>query len=213
MFAQEEEANYDRQLKREDMELNHLEIATQELWQDWIDAKEVNKKRLQAKKAASRVLPPECQTAQLEREKQAKVTGLSTPTKSEDRYPGWTVQPQKKPAVGEDTPTAYQTPGDQRREEMTIVECDAALMAELGADRVLDPLAPSPGPRSSQGPHSSPGPQTPPQFSDADVDVPSINLLGVSPITSADNQLLGVISDSPMETTSTSTSAISTSTF
>ena len=90
---------------------------------------------------------------------------------------------------------------------MTIAECDAALEAKLGADRVLDPLAPSPGPRLL------PGPQTPPQFSDANVDIPSIDLPGASPITNADNQLLDAVSESPMETTSASTSIVSTPTF
>ena len=173
-----------------------------------MEADELNKKRLQAKKAASRVfLPPECQAAQLEREKQAKVTGLSMPTNSEDQFPGWTLKPQKKPAAGVNMQTSYQTPGNLRRREMTIAERDAALEAELGVDRVLDPLAPSPAPCSS------PGPQTPPQFSDTDVDVPSIDLLGASPITNADNQLFGMISDSPMETMLASTSAISTLMF
>ena len=78
------------------MELNELEVATQELWQDWIEADELKQKRFLAKKAASHVLPPECRATQLEREKQAKITGLSMPTKSEDRYPGWTVHPQKR---------------------------------------------------------------------------------------------------------------------
>ena len=206
-FTQEEKANYNRQLKRPDMELNNLEMATQELWQDWLEANEQNSKRLQAKKAASSVLPPEHRAAQLEREKQVKVTGLNTPTKSKDRYPGWTVQPRKKPANGVDIPTSYQTPLDLRRKEMTIAERDAALMDELGADRVLDPLA------SAAVPRSSPGPQTPSQFSDADVDVPSIKLPGASPITHTDNQLLGTVLDSPMETTSASTSPISTPTF
>ena len=207
VFTQEEKADYDCQLKREDMELNDLEIETQKLWCNWLEAKELDKERAQAKKAASKVLPPECRAAQLEREKQAKVTGLNKPTKSKDRYPGWTVCPRKKPAADADAPAPYQTPGDLRRKDMTIAECDAALEAELGGDRVLDPLAPSPGPCSS------PGPQTPPQFSDADVDIPSIELPGASPITNADDQLLGAVSESPMETTSASTSTVSTPMF
>ena len=40
------------------MELNDLEIETQELWRDWVEAEELNKERAQAKKAASKVLPP-----------------------------------------------------------------------------------------------------------------------------------------------------------
>ena len=80
------------------------------------------------------------------------------------------------------------------------------LAEELGAKDVLDPLA-----LSSLGPPPSPGPQTPPQFEDADIDIPSISLPGTLPITSADNQLLGASAESPMEATSASTSA-STST-
>ena len=52
---------------------------------------------------------------------------------------------------------------------MTTDECDDAIGVELGAKDVIDPLA-SPTSRSS------PGPQTPPQFMDADIDVPSIAL-------------------------------------
>ena len=93
-----------------------------------------------------------------------------------------------------------------RKKEQTINERNAALADELGANDVLDPLG-----LSSPGPLPSPGPQTPPQFEDADIDIPSISLPGTSPITSADNQLLGAEGGSPMETASASTSA-STST-
>ena len=206
MFTQEQQADYDHQMKREDMKLNDLEVSTQELWQDWMEIDEMNSRRLQAKQAASCNLQPECRAAQLEREKQAKITGLNMP-KSEDRFPGWVLQPQKKPPVGVNMPTSYQTPADLRRREMTIAECNAALADELGANDVLDPLGFSPGPCPS------PGPQTPPQFEDADVDIPSINLPGASPITNADNQLLDVNAESPMETTSASTSVVSTPLF
>ena len=43
-LTQEKKADYDCQLKRQDMELNDLEIATQELWQDWMDADELKQK-------------------------------------------------------------------------------------------------------------------------------------------------------------------------
>ena len=96
---------------------------------------------------------------------------------------------------------------------MTADERAATLEAELGADGVLDPLAPSPRSCLTQRSCLSPGPQTPPQFADANVDIPPIDLPGSSPITNADNQLLGAVSESPMETTSASTSAVSTPTF
>ena len=166
----------------------------------------MKRKQEQVKAAAQRQLPPEHRAAQLEREKQARVTGLDTSPSAENRYPGWVVRPRRKPADGQDLPTSYQTPRDVRKEDQTIDERNATLADELGAEDVLDPLG-----LSSPGPLPSPGPQTPPQFEDADVDIPSISLPGTSPITSADNQLLGVEAGSPMETASASTSA-STST-
>ena len=108
---QEEKVDYNCQLKREGKKLNNLEVATQELWQDWMEAAELNKKRLQVKQAASHDLPPERRAAHLEREQQAKITGLSMPTKSNDRYPGWVLWPQKKPVAGVDMPASYQIPG------------------------------------------------------------------------------------------------------
>ena len=198
-----EQADYERQLKRNGS-LNELEISTQWLWQDWIQADEINQKRRQAKQKASHELPPERRAAQLEREKQAKVTGLPTSTQTEDRYPGWVAEVRKKP--GTDTPMPYKTPGDLKR-GMTTEERDAALGAELGADDLIDPLA-SPAPR-----RSSPGPQTPPQFTDADVDIPSVAMPSASPVTHAENQLLGAEPDSPMIVSSSSTSAVSTPTF
>ena len=209
MFTQDQKADYERQLRREGMELNDLEAATQRLWQEWMEADEMKKKQQQAKAAAQRQLPPERRATQLEREKQAKVTRLGTSPSVENRYPGWVARPWKKPADGHDPPAPYQAPRDVRERDrnQTINERNAALADELGADDVLDPLK-LPSPR----PSLSPGPQTPPQFEDADVDIPSISLPGTSPITNADNQLLGVSADSPMETTSASTSA-STSTI
>ena len=97
------------------------------------------------KRAASRELPPERRAAQLEREKQAKITGLQTPTQTEDRYPGWVLEVRKK--SGANTPTPYQTPGDLRR-GMTTDEQNDAIGIELGARDIIDPLA-SPTPRSS----------------------------------------------------------------
>ena len=196
----------DRQLRREGMELNDLEVATQKLWQDWMEADEIKSKQQQAKAAAQRQLPPERRATQLEREKQARVTGLGTSPSAEDRYPGWVARPRKKPADGHDPPTSYQTPSDMKKKDQTIDERNAALADELGAKDVLDPLG-----LSSPGPQPSPGPQTPPQLEDVDIDIPSISLPSTSPITSADNQLLGVDAGSPMETTSASISA-STST-
>ena len=189
----------ERQLHREGMELNDLEVATQKLWQDWMEADEIKSKQQQAKAAAQRQLPPERRAAQLEREKQARVTGLGTSPSAEDRYPGWVAKPRKKPTDGHDPPTSYQTPSDMKKKDQTIDERNATLGDELGAKDVLDPLG-----LSSPGPQPSPGPQTPPQFEDADIDIPSISLPGTSPITSADNQLLGVGAESPMETTSAS---------
>ena len=170
-----------------------------------MQADKLNKKHQQVKQAASRDLPPECQAAQLEREKQAKITGLNTPTKSEERYPGWVVQARKKPVAGINTPTSYQTPGDLKQ-GMTTAEHDAALGVELGAEAVIDPLA-------SLVSCSSPGPQIPPQFMDTEVDIPSITLPGASPVTHAENQLLDVNPDSPMLTTSATTSTASTPLF
>ena len=206
MFTPDQKADYECQLRREGMELNDLEAATQRLWQDWVEAEEMKTKQQQAKAAAQCQLPPERWAAQLEREKQARVTGLGTSPSAENRYPGWVVRPRKKPADGQDPPTSYQTPSDVKKKDQTIDERNAALADELGAEDVLDPLG-----LSSPGLLLSPGPQTPPQFEDADVDIPSISLPGTSPITSADNQLLGVEAGSPMETASASTSA-STST-
>ena len=201
--TEDEKADYERQLKNRREGLNDLELATQQLWKDWMQAEEINKKRQQAKRAASRDLPPERQAAQLEREKQAKITGLQTPTQTEDRYPGWVLQVRKKP--GADTPMPYHTPGDSNR-GMTTDEHNDAISVELGAKDVIDPLA-SPTSRSSLGP------QTPPQFMDTDVDVPSIALPAASPVTHAEDQLLEADPNSPMLTTSTSTSAISTPSF
>ena len=198
-----EKADYECQLKRNGS-LNELEIATQRLWQDWMQADEINQKRRQAKLNASRELPPERRAAQLEREKQAKITGLQTSTQMEDRYPGWVAEVRKK--TGADTPTPYKTLGDLKK-RMTAEECNDALGAELGADAIIDPLA-SPAPR-----RSSPGPQTPPQFMDADVEIPSIAMPAASPVTHAEDQLLEAEPDSPMIISSGSTSTLSTQTF
>ena len=204
MFSQDQKADYERQLRREDMELNDLETATQRLWQEWLEADEKKKKQQQKKAAAQRQLPPERRAAQLEREQQAKVTGLGTSPGIENRYPGWVVRPRRKPADGQDPSAPYQTPKDVRLkdQDQTIDERNAALARELGAEDVLDPLKPS----SPELP-PSPGPQTPPQFEDADIDIPSISLPGASPITNADDQLLGACAESPMETASASASA------
>ena len=59
MFTPDQKADYERQLHREGMELNDLEVATQKLWQDWMDADEIKSKQQQAKAAAQRQLPPE----------------------------------------------------------------------------------------------------------------------------------------------------------
>ena len=42
-LTSEEKADYERQLRRNG-NLNELEIATQRLWQDWIQADEINQK-------------------------------------------------------------------------------------------------------------------------------------------------------------------------
>ena len=218
MFTRDQKADYERQLRREGMELNDLEAATQRLWQEWMEADEMRKKQQQAKAAAQHQLPPERRAAQLEREQQAKVTGLGTSPGVENRYPGWVVRPRRKPADSQDPPAPYQTPRDVRLKDrdQTINERNAALADELGAGDVLDPLELSP-----PGPLPSPGPQTPPQFKDADIDIPSISLPGASPITNADDQLLAASAESPMEavsasasaSTSASTSTVSTPSF
>ena len=208
MFSQDQKADYERQLRRENMELNNLEAATQRLWQEWMEADEKKKKQQQKKAAAQRQLPPERRAAQLEREQKAKVTGLGTSPGVENRYPGWVVRPRRKPADNQDPPAPYQTPEDVRLKDRNraIDERNAALADELGAGDVLDPLE-----LSSPMPPLSPGPQTPPQYEDAEIDIPSISLPGTSPITNADDQLLGASAESPMETASASTPA-STST-
>ena len=169
-----------------------------------MQADEINRKRRQAKLNASHELPPERRAAQLERERQARITGLQTPTQTEDRYPGWVAEVRKRP--GADTPTPYKTPGDLKR-EMTVEERDAALGAELGADAVVDPLA------SPALCRPSPGPETPPQYMDADVEIPSIAMPAASPVTHAKDQLLETEPDSPMIISSSSTSTVSTPTF
>ena len=58
-----------------------------------MEADEMKKKQQQAKAAAQRQLLPERRAAQLEREKQAKVTGLGTSPSVENRYPGWVARP------------------------------------------------------------------------------------------------------------------------
>ena len=142
MFTLDQKADYERQLRREGTELNDLEAATQRLWQEWMEADEMKKKQQQAKAAAQRQLPPEHRAAQLEREKQAKVTGLSTSPSVENRYPGWVARPRKKPADGHDPPAPYQAPRDVRERDrnQTIDERNTALADELGANDVLDPL-------------------------------------------------------------------------
>ena len=126
MFTPDQKADYERQLRRKGMELNDLEAATQRLWQDWVEADEIKQQQQQAKAAAQRQLLPERQAAQLEQEKQARVTGLGTSPSAENRYPGWVARPRKKPADGHDPPTSYQTPSDVRKKDQTIDERNAA---------------------------------------------------------------------------------------
>ena len=127
MFTLDQKADYECQLRREGMELNDLEAATQRLWQEWMETDEMKKKQQQAKAAAQRQLPPERQAAQLEREKQAKVTGLGTSPSVENRYLGWVARPRKKPANGHDPPAPYQAPRDVRERDrnQTIDEQNA----------------------------------------------------------------------------------------
>ena len=125
MFTPDQKADYERQLCREGMELNDLEAATQRLWQDWVEAEEMKRKQQQAKAAAQHQLLPERRAAQLEREKQARVTGLGPSPSAENRYSGWVVRPRRKPADGQDPPTSYQTPSDVRKKDQTINERNA----------------------------------------------------------------------------------------
>ena len=79
-------------------------------------------------------LPLERQLARRQRQEQAKVTGIATPSTNDSKYPLWHRQPQCK-TPGPNVPQPYATP-----KEMSAAGCDARLNKELGSEDVYDPL-------------------------------------------------------------------------
>ena len=90
---------------------------------------------------------------------------LSTSSQADDGYPGWVPRQRSKWVDDQDVRKPYLIPKEAKG-TVSATDREATLNLELDASSVRDPLAAT----------HSPGPQTPPQFADADVAIPPINL-------------------------------------
>ena len=125
--------------------LNDLEQATECLYECSLEAEAHRDERRAKAEADSARLPLEQQLAQKQRQEQAKVMGIVTPSTDDSKYPLWHHQPQRK-TPGPDVPRPYATP-----KEMGAAGRDAMINKELGLEDVYDPLqsrnaSPTPGP-------------------------------------------------------------------
>ena len=133
LFDRSQQAEFDRQQKCH-ANLNDLEQATECLYECSLEAKAHRDERRAKVEADSTWLPLERQLARKQRQEQAKVTGIVTPSTDDSKYPLWHCQPQRK-TPGPDVPRPYAT-----LKEMGTAGCDALINKELGLEDVYDPL-------------------------------------------------------------------------
>ena len=146
LFDRPQHSEFERQQKCH-ATLNHLEQATEQLYDRSLKAEAQDNERRAKAEADSAWLPLECQLACKKRQEQARVTGIATSSMDDAKYPHWHRQPQCK-TPGPDVPQPYATP-----KEMSAARHDTRLNKELGLDNVYDPLAlrnasPTLGPRT-----------------------------------------------------------------
>ena len=193
---------FDRQQKCH-ADLNDLEQATEHLYECSLEAEAHRDDRRAKAEADSVRLPLEWQLAQKQRQEQAKVMGIVTPSTEDSKYPLWYRPPQCK-TPGPDVPRPYATP-----KEMSAAGRDTMINKELGLEDVYDPL-------QSRNAMPTLGPWTPPAYGEDTATIPPIRLptsggsgdsgvggltSGVaSPVTKRDDWLLdGLPPGSPME--------------
>ena len=134
LFDRSQQAEFDRQQKHH-ADLNDLEQATEHLYECSLEAEAHHDERRAKAEANSAQLLLEQQLAQKQRQEQAKVTGIATPSTDNSKYPLWHRQPQCK-TPGPDVPRPYATP-----KEMGAAGCDTMINKELGSEDVYDPPA------------------------------------------------------------------------
>ena len=144
LFDRSQQAEFDRQQKCH-ANLNDLEQATDCLYECSLEAEAHRDERKAKVEADSMWLLLERQLARKQRQEQAKVTGIVTPSTDDSKYPLWHHQPQCK-TPGPDVPRPYAT-----LKEMGAAGRDTLINKELGLEDVYDPLQsrnalPTPGP-------------------------------------------------------------------
>ena len=144
LFDRSQQVEFHRQQKHH-ADLNDLEQATECLYECSLEAEAHCDERRAKAEADSALLLLERQLAQKQRQEQAKVMGIVTPSTDDSKYPLWHHQPQRK-TPSPDVPRPYTTP-----KEMGAAGCDTLINKELGSEDVYDPLqsrnaSPTPGP-------------------------------------------------------------------
>ena len=157
-----QQVEFDRQQKCH-ADLNDLEQATEHLYECSLEAEAHRDERRAKAEANSTRLPLERQLARKQRQEQAKVTGIVTPSTDDSKYPLWHCQPQCK-TPGPDVPRPYTTP-----KEMGAAGRDTMINKELGSEDVYDPL-------QSRNASTTLGPRTPPVYSKDTATIPPIRL-------------------------------------
>ena len=145
-----------------------------------------------SKEAATKDLPPERQTARVERQASAmpRKDGVSSTSMSATLYPYWVLSWAGR-RTSPDTPQPYRTPREDASRHLTLED-------ELDASSVFDPL------QLSQG---TEGPWTPPHYSETPTHIPQFDIAKVgvlpkmSPITDQENALLNLAPGSPVTRT------------
>ena len=133
LFDRSQQVEFDRQQKPH-ADLNDLEQATEHLCECSLEAEAHHDERRVKAEADSARLPLEQQLARKQRQEQAKVTGIVTPSTDDSKYPLWHRQPQCK-TPGPDVPQPYAT-----LKKMGTAGCDAQINKELGSEDVYDLL-------------------------------------------------------------------------
>ena len=133
LFDRSQQAEFDRQQKHH-ADLNDLEQATEHLYECSLETEAHCDERRAKAEVDSVRLPLGRQLAQKQRQEQAKVTGIVTPSTDDSKYPLWHCQPQHK-TPSPDVPRSYATP-----KEMGAAGHDALINKELGSEDVYDPL-------------------------------------------------------------------------